>query len=161
MRTETSVTWVVCSLCLITLSVCRPIKDVEGEAFASDNEVFRKNIKQYEIVLFLYFCDFISFKFKMFHKLVFQTYLPLKIGNILELKVKIHHFFAGNVKSNGCHICRNVSCQQPNYYNRGSMAYDTIPESQHTKGTQGRSIPCTIYQISSTEGKDSQTEQFR
>lgn len=38
MRTETCVTWVVCSLCLITLSVCRPIKDVEGEAFASDNE---------------------------------------------------------------------------------------------------------------------------
>lgn len=44
MRTETCVTWVVCSLCLITLSVCRPIKDDEREAFASDNEVFRKKI---------------------------------------------------------------------------------------------------------------------
>lgn len=38
MRTETCVTWVVCSLCLITLSVCRPIKDDEREAFASENE---------------------------------------------------------------------------------------------------------------------------
>lgn len=38
MRTETCVTWAVCSLCLITLSVCRPIKDDEREAFASENE---------------------------------------------------------------------------------------------------------------------------
>lgn len=38
MRTEKCVTWVICSFCLITLSVCRPVKDVGGEAFASDNE---------------------------------------------------------------------------------------------------------------------------
>lgn len=67
MRTEKCVTWVICSFCLITLSVCRPVKDVGGEAFASDNEVFRKNE--------IFFVNIV--KFTLFF--IFVTLYPLNI----------------------------------------------------------------------------------